>query len=160
VVRKAILGTIGTLLIIAGALYVTIPPPYPGIFDANLNRLAESYEDGWCAGNLFWSANRNNVKNLKSEMKKCAKDNTFSHSIDHQKVIPGFCHGAMAAGFPGNYTTECFNVFTSRRMWATMGARITSAFNEQYPWPGEVFPGSEGVGGESRTGGRDGFERP
>jgi len=152
--RKTIVITIAALVLIGGALYITIPPPYPGIFDSNLNKLVESVAEARCAGKVFWDT-RN--KGDRDAMKRCVAASSFPKERNHSQVVPNFCLAAIDAGVPAYYG-ECVAVMTERRLWPTAAGFLTDAFNENYPWPGDVFPGDVPVD-NSRTGEREGFAR-
>lgn len=156
-IKQVILLTLAGLAIVLGGLYVTIPPPYPGIFDADLNRLAESYEDAWCSGFVFWTVRSGGDAKL---VKKCQEENNFSTEIDHDIVQIAFCVGVKAGGWDGNVYTDCMPYLTNARLWPTMKGTLSRAFNDNYPYPGDTFAPAKTDGGDnSRTGEREGFFR-
>jgi len=153
-VRNLTLATIALLIIVAGAFYVVVPPPYPGIFDADLNRLAETYEQGWCAGEANWPTDGGGDAAI---VKQCAKDRNDSTDIDHAAVIPAFCRGAANVGYTGDVKTQCADYLEANEMWPTIDGRLSRAFDENYPYPGGFFKATKtDTPDNSRTGDREG----
>ena len=153
-VRNLTLATIALLIIVAGAVYVVVPPPYPGIFDADLNRLAETSEQGRCAGETFWATKGGGDP---AAAKQCAKDRDDPTDIDHEAVILAFCLGVKSAGWSGNVKAECVDFLEGQEMWPTIDGRLSRAFDENYPYPGGIFKATKtDTPDNSRTGDREG----
>ncbi len=153
-VRNLILATLAGIILIAGAFYVIVPPPYPGIFDADLNRLAETYEQGWCAGETFWKTKGGGDPGA---AKQCAETLDASTEINHEAVVPAFCRGVSNAGWQGNVKLDCIDFIEDAEMWPTIDGRLSRAFDENYPYPGGFFKATKtDTPDNSRTGDREG----
>jgi hypothetical protein len=152
-----ILAPLAILTLIAGGLWLSLDSGRVPIFDADLNRLAETPREAWCAGNTFWDGRKADP----AKAKACRQAQTHrSDSVNHSLVLRNFCDGAKAAGFPGHIQFDCVDVFTERQMWPTRDGGITMAFNSRYPWPGETFQSQRTDQQPSHRGTeREGFSR-
>jgi hypothetical protein len=152
--KATTLLTVAALLLTAGAYYVVAEPPYPGIFDSNLNKLAETAAEANCSGQAFGSTRGGGDP---SAVKKCLETSPHSTVRDHSQVVTQFCDGLNStAGFPRH---ECRSIIEDRRMWPTLSGTVTGAFNDKYPYPGDRFLGKPAPVDNSRTGERDGLVR-
>ncbi len=144
-------------ILTAGAAYIIIPPPYPGIFDADLKRLAETELEGWCSGITF--ATTNGVGDATQAAECRTEYEGRPTDINHPIVIIAFCNGVLHGGLDTT-TTQCQAILGSRGYWPTMDGEITAAFNDQYPYPGETFRASRSdTPDPSRTGQRQELTR-
>lgn len=149
--RSVTLLTVAAAIVTAGAWYVYTEPPYPGIFDADLKRLAETEAEAWCSGFVFGDSSG---KGSAKKAAACRDSSTMSTEINHDIVVAAFCEGVRAGGVPIPQS-QCESVMDSRGYWPTRDGELSVAFNDQYPRPGETFRASRTDGGDpSRTGNR------
>lgn len=125
-------------------------PPAP-LLDANLNTLAQSAAEGYCAGITFWSTPNN--KGDKKTMDKCLTDTKRPTERNLSVVIATFCSGITEAGYSGG-NSMCQDIMERERFWPTTDGRITNAWSASAPWPGDLIAaGGSGIdraGGNSR----------
>jgi hypothetical protein len=144
--------TIGILLAVAvayGAWVLTGPGPIP-LTDANRQPLAETAEQGRCAGEVFWSSGGAGGAEAMAE---CLADET-EPEVDWPAVQPGFCKGIMSQG--ADITAEeCMGIMEQRRFWPTLGGTITDQWNRAFPYPGSLMTEAPTGGDDSRTGDRE-----
>lgn len=139
---------ISTVLI--GGFLVMRDPGHIPLFDADLNRLAESELEGYCAGKVFW-VERGGDAEMAADCRAAnpAMDNQYNLGT----VQWSFCLGAKAAGFGGDVTVDCLQVLEQEQLWPTYDGSITNAWTKANPYPGDVWAPPAGSG--SRTGGRE-----
>ena len=138
-----------------GWLFMPLPPER--YYDQDLNPLAMTAREGFCSGMTYWTTNG---KGDGGAAKDCRKTSELSTAQDVDAVVFWFCKGAQAAGYMGHFTRECKDVINGSRMWPTLNGKLSVAFNDSYPWPGDVFvPSVTDDGSDSRTGDRGGFSR-
>lgn len=125
-------------------------PGHVPLFDADLNRLAESELEGYCAGKVFWVERGGNAE-------MAADCRAANPQMDDQYnlgvVQMAFCLGARASGFSGDVTVDCLQVLEQNQLWPTYDGSITDAWTKANPYPGDVWAPPSGSG--SRTGGRE-----
>lgn len=124
-------------------------PGHVPLFDADLNRLAESELEGFCSGVTFWVERGGDPVAAKECRATYDIDNTYNLPV----VQVAFCLGAVASGFPGDPVIDCYDVLRAGSLWPTYDGSITNAWTKANPYPGDVWAPPAGTG--SRTGDRE-----
>ena len=151
---KALL-TFAVLLAVLSLVYVARPLPPPLLYDANLNRLAMSPAEGYCAGVSFWKTQgRSDVPGVEA----CLAASSLSTDTNPSLVLPQFCAGAVDAGFSGDPVAGCLVFLLDNQLWPTYDGRLADAWTAKYPYPGGTL-GADLPPDESRTGGRPPIQR-
>jgi hypothetical protein len=144
------LAVLALLAIVGGGFYLIRDPGRVPLFDANLQRLAESEVEGYCAGVSFW---QNQGAPNPETTRECRGTDDSAPALT--KVQPGFCRGIREQGYGGS-ESDCMSILTGQKIWPTFDGGLTQAWSKNAPYPGDlVFV----VPDDSRTGERDGFER-
>lgn len=139
---------ISTVLI--GGLLIMKDPGHVPLFDADLNRLAESELEGFCAGKVFWVDRGGNPE----EAAACrAEYSQMDNDYHLDRVQMAFCLGVQAAGWPGDPRIECLDILQAHSLWPTYDGALTDAWTKANPYPGDIWAPPAGTG--SRTGGRE-----
>ena len=144
------LGVVALFVIVGVGAYAILPAPNPGIFDADLQKLAEDERTSWCAGQSWWGG---------ADAKQCrAEDETHTTERNHAIVIPIFCRSIVNAGW-GGAAFECKEIMEREQLWPTVNGKIAANWNNTYPYPGDVFARQGTDQTDSRTGLREGNTR-
>lgn len=134
----AILG-LGTIALTYFWIWASVDhiPPY----SSALERLAESEVEGFCSGVAFWNDNESGgPRDDPVPAEECRFENsTKDTEVNLRVVIFQFCTGAKVAGYNGDVRKGCMDYIVAREMWPTYDGRLTSKFNDAYPWPGGAF---------------------
>lgn len=157
---KVFLAVAAITTVLIGGFFVMKDPGHVPLFDANLNRLAETEREGFCSGIAFWGSRGDGDAKVAEE---CRTTDGRSTEINLSIVLSAFCTGVQKAGFPGDVTTDCYDVLVSYRYWPTYDGQITDAWTRSNPYPGELFAPPTGSGsrtGERETTPREGELRP
>lgn len=143
-----LLVVLAAIAVLGGGWLVLIRDPGPDpLLDANRTLLAETYDEGKCVGEVFWSTGG---RGGPSEVADCV-GRRGSGERDLAVVQRGFCEGIVAKGYAG-VADDCTEIMLNRRYWPTMDGTITDSWNRQFPYPGDLI--SAGAPDESRTGDR------
>jgi hypothetical protein len=149
-VRKLLL--IALIAILGGAFYLIRDPGHIPIFDASLNRLAESEVEAYCAGTTYWQNRGANA----TAAADCRTASGMDPNPDITIVTDAFCRAVREAGYPGA-VEACQSILSDQKLWPTYDGGLTQSWSKTAPYPGDaafVIPQ-----GDSRTGTRDGFSR-
>lgn len=147
------LAVLAVIALIGGAWYVVRDPGHVPLFDASLQRLAETEAEAHCAGVTFWT-NRGQANPAEAE--DCRTTSDQSTEFDLTVVQPAFCRAVTDQGYEGG-VDNCLNILEGQKLWPTYDGGLTGAWSDTAPYPGDralVVPPSD-----SRTGSRDGFSR-
>jgi hypothetical protein len=147
------LALIALIAIAGGAFYLIRDVGHIPLFDANLQVLAESEVEGYCAGLTFWS---NRGSGNAAEAAACRNESDRSTDPDLTRVPAFFCMAVREAGFAGT-VDECLGILDGQKLWPTRDGDLTNSWSQSAPYPGDlafVVPPSD-----SRTGTREGFDR-
>ena len=154
----AILSGITLVLLIAVG-WISMPLPPERRYDADLRPLAMSHQEAYCSGVAYWSTAG---KGDRGKAKDCVKGDgsELDTERDLRQVIFWFCQGVADTGFEGSQKRECQDVLETSKLWPILEGVLSAAFNDRYPWPGDIFVARlTDDGSDSRTGDRDGFTR-
>jgi len=147
------LAALALIAIVGGAWYVIHDVGHVPIFDARLQRLAESPAEAYCAGQTFWEHQGRGDAQSAAD---CRKDSKRDAEPDLTAVLPAFCLAVTDAGYQ-NGVEACLGIVEGQKLWPTRDGDLTNAWSETAPYPGDlafVVPADD-----SRTGSRDGFSR-
>lgn len=147
------LAALAIIAIVGGGFYLVRDPGHVPIFDAGLNRLAESEREGWCAGETYWS---NRGQPNATAAAECRANSTLDPTPNLNMVQPAFCMAVREGGFPGT-VDECQGILDGQKLWPTYDGGLTQSWSKSAPYPGDlafVVPPDD-----SRTGDRQGFTR-
>ncbi len=156
--RKWPLALAGVAMVVG--LFVwnfTVPQPHVPLLDANRNRLAETYEEGYCSGIAFW---RTRGQGNAQQAADCREANSMTEKIDYEVVQLAFCSAVTEEGYQGG-TENCITILQTEQLWPTYDGALTASWNDKFPYPGDTFtstPAGDGVD-DGRTGDRDGNQR-
>ncbi len=155
--RERLLGVTGILVLLAAATWLFWPQGPERLYDADLRPLAMSYEEGYCSGVTYWQTNG---KGSARAAKNCRAEHEKNDSRDLTRVVVAFCTGAIEQGFSGQKYKGCVDPITAQGLWPTLDGQLSGAFNQRYPYPGEVFVVAVTDDAPSgRVGDREGFSR-
>lgn len=153
------LAALALLAVLGGAYYLIHDVGHVPIFDAGLQRLAESGVEGYCAGQVFWQTRGYGDAELAEDCReerapdapKRGEGPAESSIFD---VQPAFCRAVEDAGYAG---PPCLDILEGSKLWPTYTGGLTDNWSDTAPYPLDVafvIPPSD-----SRTGTRDGFSR-
>ena len=143
------LTVVAILVIVAGFVYLMKDVGHVPPFSANLERLAESEGEGYCAGVGFWGGNSDEERKVAAA--ECRTTYTET-DIDLTVVQESFCRGIVDRGYRSG-VADCMNIVTINRYWPTYDGGITRSWSRKFPYPGDLIlqPSSNP---DSRTGDR------
>ncbi len=130
-------------------LYVARPEGFVPLFDAGLNRLAMTEQEGYCAGRAWL--------NDAATAADCRATDSHSTDIDLRTVVPAFCNAIV--GEIGITQETCENIFAVNAMWPLYDGGFTDEWSESAPYPGSILGDGPIPEDTGRTGGRDGLQR-
>ena len=150
------LAIMAIVVVVGGGAWLAVDPGHVPIFDADLNRLAETSAEGYCSGIVFW--NTNAMGDAKAA-EVCRAETGRPTAIDLRIVQRSFCIGATDAGFTGG-VDACLDIIEDQQGWPTYDGGLSQAWTKAYPYPGGTFRASVTDGVDySRTGDREGIMR-
>jgi hypothetical protein len=152
--KNKILAVGAVLLIVGGGLYVFREPGHIPMFDADIQRLAETAREGYCAGRVYWKTGGGGDE---TAAKECRASDTQSTEIDLSVVQLEFCWGVISEGYSGN-AYGCRDYLQTKELWPTYIGQLTDAWTKAYPYPGGLLKASTNID-DSRTGIREGLVR-
>src|SRR3990167_3174634 len=137
------------------------------LYDADLNRLAVTYQEGVCAGTTYVDTRGRGDPQATARCRAvppAAEGRPApraSEAVELDRVLPGFCGGVIERGWEGT-VSDCVGILVENRMWPTYDGRLSVAFGGKYPWPGDRFSptptdDSERVNTRTPTGNDRGF---
>ena len=145
-----VLGVVAVLLF--GFAGFILAPGHVPLLDANRQRLAETYQEGWASGFTYMQTGGDGSASIAAEARDSHPE--FNQDYNPTIVVAAFCTGAVVGGFSGNMQTDCIDVINELRWWPTYDGQLTFAWNDAFPYPlgalGEAPPEDSG----GRTGGR------
>lgn len=150
------LAVLAVLVIAVGGWYVTRSVGHIPLFSANLERLAETPTEGYCAGVGFWQARGRQPQ--AAELAAVCREEHPATPIDLQRVQKRFCEAIVESGYEQG-VGSCLAIVTGNRYWPTYDGGLTSAWSRNYPYPGDLILQEAPPPDESRTGIRDGNQR-
>lgn len=159
---KRRLVTIAGALILAGSIvYVARPAGHQPPYDADLNRLAESRLEGYCAGETLLKTGGNMDGNPPMAAQcRAARAGSMASRTDLAGVPRAFCRAIVDGGWEGSHQ-DCLGILASNLYWPTFDGGITNAWNRARPYPlSQLSTGTPQAADESRTGGRGSVVRP
>jgi hypothetical protein len=128
---KRIAFTILIIVIVLGGGWLVFQDPgHIRQFDANLQPLAENYQEAYCNGEEFMS---NNGARDVPQVIECVKNLTI-RTPNIMQAIPGFCQAIVYKGFPGS-KQDCENIFEEKELWPLLYGGITDEWNSGHPRP-------------------------
>ena len=130
-------------------LYVARPEGFVPLFDANLQRLAMTQQEGYCAGQVW--------QNSATSTADCRKTDAHRTEIDLRDVVPGFCQAVIAS--ISITQQRCEEIFATNAMWPLYDGGFTQNWSDQAPYPGSILGDGPPPEDTGRTGGRDGQQR-
>jgi hypothetical protein len=149
------LALIALIAIAGGAFYLIRDVGHIPLFDANLQVLAESEVEGYCAG---FVADRFNKPHDKPAADCRAANADLSDAVNYTTVQKSGCLGyAKATNKPSDWVTGCTSWMQREKFWPTRDGRITNNWSPTAPYPLDVMFDEPPT--DSRTGTRDGFSR-
>ncbi len=148
------LAILAIITIIGGFFYLVRDIGHVPMFDANINRLAETAAQGYCAGVTFWT---NQGQPDAQKAAECRAETSYSTDINLAIVVESFCIGVQDSGYAGS-VDDCVGIMNSHRWWPTYDGGIADAWNRAYPYPGDRVL-VDTPQDNSRTGNRSGFNR-
>lgn len=144
------LAILALVALIGGAWFIVRDPGHIPIFDAGLQRLAETEAEGYCAGEVFWSTR--GVGDEKAA--QTCRAGQVNGERDLRAVQPAFCRAIENAGYSG---PSCIDIMENFQYWPTYVGGITDNWSETAPYPLDLAFTTPDT--DSRTGTRDGFSR-
>lgn len=144
------MGAVLALAVGGWLVFLRNPGPEP-LLDANRAQLAETANQGRCAGQTFWRTQGYGDAN---EFANCVDQKGGAGERDLSQVVPQFCWGLIDAGWPG-LLNDCMDILYARRWWPTLTGELTDQWNRSFPYPGDVITTGK-ADSESRTGDRTG----
>ncbi len=148
------LTVVAVLILVAGFFYLLKDVGHIPLFSANLERLAETETEGYCAGVAFWSGGSEQVKKDAAAECRAELDDT---GFDLVIVQQAFCEGIVDKGYAPGVST-CEGIVAANRYWPTYDGDITQSWSRKFPYPGDlIFQPSPNP--DSRTGDRETDDR-
>jgi hypothetical protein len=147
------LAALALIAVLGGGYYIIHDVGHIPIFDAGLNRLAETSAEAYCAGTTFWE---HQGQADAADAKACRAQSDRPTEPDLQAVTPSFCQAVTDSGYEGGLDT-CTGILEGQKLWPTYDGGLTNQWSEDSPYPADkafAVPA-----GDSRTGTRDGFAR-
>jgi hypothetical protein len=126
------------------------------LLDANRWVLAETEQQGFCAG---YSFDRNEPQEQAAS--DCRSESDLSDEINLRVVQRAACQGyATANNQDAVWVNDCEAYLQATRQWPTIDGRLTDSWNRRFPYPlSDIgIPGAPAPS-ESRTGDREGNTR-
>ena len=144
----------GILAVLGGFVLLVIPGPPVPLLDANRQLLAESEQEGYCAGQTFWNTNGGGDEALMAE---CLSDSPLDDETDLHAVQPAFCRAVVVEGYQGT-EENCMSILGGNKLWPTLVGGLTESWNRRFPYPldslttgGQVQPSSDRTGDREET---------
>ena len=151
---KKLMAFAAPLILLGSFIYMAFVHPHIPLLDANRTVLAETYLEGYCAGDTFVNTRGWGDPDMAAE---CRKGWDFDDTINHEIVQAAFCTGLVNAGYPLS-TADCIDIMKDNQLWPTRGGEVTGEWNNRFPYPLENTT-IDGKVDDSRTGDRDGTGR-
>lgn len=143
------------LLVVGGGAAVFWPVNFWRLFDDNLQPLALTQAETYCAGLHGW---QNGFALNDPDVTECEKTSGYDNTTPSvANAVMWGCQGIVAGGWPGQ-VSECSDIFERDQLWLVKGGGITWSWSDA--WPRPVHVGGPLVSDDnSRTGDRQGFTR-
>jgi len=146
------LAFLAVLVVFAGGWYLLKDAGHVPMYSANLERLAETSTEGYCAGKAFWSggASEQDRKIAASECRTARGPSDYNLA----EVQPAFCEAVTKEGYaPG--VDVCLDIVVKSQLWPTYNGGLTRAWSRNFPYPGRLIL-QQTTTDDSRTGNREG----
>ena len=143
------LAVLAVIVVVGGFAYMVRDVGHIPLFSPNLERLAETDTEGYCAGVAFWSASSTSVKAREAATCRSERGDTpYNLSV----VQTAFCQGITFKGYePG--IGACKQILSNNKGWPTYDwGLFTGIWTRKFPYPGDTLLQPS----ESRTGDREG----
>jgi len=133
--KRAFITLAAVVLLGAAAVYIRWPVAHIPTYDAKLVRLAETPEQGYCAGLVFW---KTAGEGSGWQAAKCRAH--FAHSKKYPSYVSlriaqtYFCKGVQEMGFNGTLT-DCRNILDSNGLWPTYSGGLSADWSQAHPYP-------------------------
>lgn len=154
--RSKLLAFIGVLTVVLGLAYVARPVGHIPLYDANLNRLAETQLQGYCAGETFYRTNGNldGDADMAAECRETRRG-VMPDKYNLRAVEAAFCAAIIEEGWAGTIA-DCLTIMGGSQYWPTYDGGLTWAWNRARPYPRALLtaPAEDGQS-DSRTGSRN-----
>jgi hypothetical protein len=147
------LAVLAAATILFGFIYVIRDVGHVPLFDANIQRLAETVQEGYCAGVTFWT---HGGEPNPTTAQECRDTSQRPTDYNLAGVQDAFCYGVVDTGYGGGQEL-CLTILQNNRYWPTYDGGLTNAWNKAYPYPGDRILVTQPD--DSRTGDRSGFTR-
>jgi len=126
---------------VAATLYIQWPVGHIPTYDAKLVRLAETPEQGFCAGIVFWATvgegSKWQAKDCRAKLDKFPKK--YPHYVSLRIAQTFFCRGITKAGFTGG-VANCVSILDSYTYWPTYNGGLTANWSQKRPYPKKSGP--------------------
>ncbi len=126
---------------VAATLYIRWPVAHIPTYDAHLRRLAETPEQGYCAGMVFWATQGAGSGWQAADCRKKIEKNVkkFPHYVSLRGAQVFFCKGIIKSGFPGNIA-GCVQILDSYTYWPTYSGGLSADWSRTRPYPKKSGP--------------------
>lgn len=128
-------------LAVAATVYIQWPVGHIPTYDAKLVRLAETPEQGYCAGLVFW---KNQGAPSAWQAAECRKaldkyPKKYQHYVSLSIAQKFFCKAIVKSGYDGG-VSGCIDILDSYAYWPTYNGGLTADWSQTRPYPKKSGP--------------------